>query len=193
MGRMKNTFVHSLDTARGIVLVTVLLLLSILSMSAYLAVERSQFSIRTNSNRLALLQAQYNAEESRRMALPILHDQLAEQQRHTKTVSGVQLHTNVTKLPMSANANRQEKASLVPLLRIQQSELQGAVYIMALPVSLNTQGVSLAQHRAYEGAGQGLGSEASFSKYFELRAKGIAQSRGKEVSYWNASDYRYVP
>ena len=170
-----------IKTGSGFILITVLLLLSILSMTAFLAVERSQFSLRTNSNRLAYLEAKHHAEESRRMALPLLDAQLREQPLDLQALPGVQLHTNVSRLSTAANTNRRYKASLSPLLSIRQAELQGEVFVLALPGQLNTQGVSLVQHRAYQGAGQGLGTAASFSRYFELRAKGIAQAEGVEI------------
>ena len=99
----------------------------------------------------------------------------------------------MSQLNAVASPGRLNKAALQPFLSIQQSELQGEVYILPLPSHLNTQGVSLVQHRAYEGAGQGLGTAASFSRYFELRARGIAYAQGTQISYWNASDYRFVP
>lgn len=184
---------RAVNAEQGFILITVLLLVSILSMSAYLAMERSQLSLRTNQSRLAYHQAKYNAEESRRMALPIIQAQLIEQTIKPQAMSGIQLNTNVSKLISTANPNRLNKASLIPFMSVQQADIQGEVFILALPGRLNTQGVSVVQHRAYQGPGQGLGSAASFSRFFELRAKGIAHSRGKEVSYWNASDYRFVP
>ena len=181
----------------GFILITVLLLLSILSLSAYLAVERSQFSLKTNHNRQAHFQAQHYAEESRLLALPILHalltEQLTKQNNTALAGQGVTLNSTQGLLNTSTTQSRLQKAALIPLLNIRQADLQGEVFVQALPSRLNTQGVSLTQHMAYQGPGQGLGGAGSFANFFELRAKGIVASRGTELTYWSASDYRFVP
>lgn len=180
---------------RGFILITVLLLLGILSLSAYLAIERSQFSLKTNHNRMAHLQARHNAEESRLIALPLLHALLLEQDKPSLIVQGVTMSTSLNLFNTSGTTaqTRLQKAALFPLLSINHAELKGEVFVQALPSQLNTQGVSLTQHMAYQGAGQGLGTVRSFSKFYELRAKGSVDSRGTELSYWSASDYRFVP
>jgi hypothetical protein len=179
----------------GFILVTVLLLLSILSLSAYLAIERSQFSLKTNHNRIAHLQARHNAEESRLIALPILHALLLDRDKSALAAPGVTINAspNLLNAPGANAQTRLQKAALFPLLSIKQAELKGELFVQALPSQLNTQGVSLTQHMAYQGAGQGLGAAGSFSKFYELRSKGSMNYRGAELSYWSASDYRFVP
>lgn len=185
---------------QGFILITVLLLLSILSLSAYLAIERSQFSIKANHNRLSHLQARHYAEESRRLAVPLLQALVFEQDPPAVMTKGMTLHALPSLLnPLSSVATtagtqqRIQKNALLPFLSIRQTTLNGEVFVQALPSQLNTQGVSLVQHMAYQGPGQGLGSKGSFSKLYELRAKGLVLSRGTELSYWSASDYRFVP
>jgi len=180
---------------RGFILITVLLLLGILSLSAYLAIERSQFSLKTNHNRMAHLQARHNAEQSRLIALPILHALLLEQEKSALAAQGVTISASPSlfNTPGATAQNRFQKAALFPLLSINQAELKGEVFVQALPSQLNTQGVSLMQHMGYQGPGQGLGTAGSFSRFYELRAKGSVDSRGTELNYWSASDYRFVP
>ncbi len=182
-------------SASGFILVTVLLLLAILSFSAFIAMERSQFSLKIMQSRQASSQALHRSEQVRYRALPMLEALLSAQDTVSQHEKGQQPGKPALLVPATQTAQqgslRQQHGDL--LLAIDLPELKGEVYVRALPAQINTHGVAIAQHMAYQGAGKGLGSSESFSKLYELRARGVSLSRGEEVSYWTASDYRFIP
>ena len=75
--------VLSMTKASGFVLVTILLLLSILSVSALIAVEQSQLSYKINHARIAQMQARQIAEDGRLLGLKRLESLLADQKHNT--------------------------------------------------------------------------------------------------------------
>jgi type II secretory pathway pseudopilin PulG len=187
--------VNTVRLQRGFILITVLLLLGILSLSAYLAIERSQFSLKTNHNRQIYMQAQHHAEESRLTALPLLQAMLKSPQNSLPKIPGVQYDavTDILSPQSFQTQNRSQKIALIPFLKVERAPIKGEVSLLPLPAQLNTGGVALNQHMAYQGVGQGLGAAGSVLRFFEVRARGIVDIRGTEVSYWTASDYRFVP
>lgn len=154
---------------QGFILIMVLLLLTILSLSAFVAVEQSQFSYKANHTRLAKLKARQISEDGRLMAINKLTTLLKENKLDTNT-NGLKIFTS-----FSQDASRAE------------------VYLKELPVQVLKTGMSLNQNMAYSGLGMGLGNHGSFSTRYELSAKGVVKNKGRDVIFWTASDYQFVP
>lgn len=172
---------HNIETENGFVLVTVLLLMTILSLSAFVAVEQSQFSYKTNNARIAQIRAKQISEDARLTAIAKL-DALLE---------GSELKIeNLTSVKSLDNLKTQ---GLKRLSSMTQNRERADVYLKEFPAQLLKNGVSLSQNMAYSGLGMGLGTQGSFSAHYELRAKGISTNKGREVVFWTASDYRFVP
>jgi hypothetical protein len=74
-----------------------------------------------------------------------------------------------------------------------QQDARTQVYVKELPVQIINNGTSLSQHSSYSGLGSGVGSFGSFARQFEVLSKGIVNEKGRDVTVWTASDYRYMP
>lgn len=172
---------------QGFILVAALLLLSILSFSALLAMERSQFSLKVNKSRLAHIEARHHAETARLKAVALLEASLAEQNNQNLPVL-----INVVNQARN-QSSRFDKEGLPLFVTFNQADLRAEVFVQPLPTRLSTQGVSLTENMAYQGLGKGLGQQGSFSKFYEVRAKGLTRDRQGSLAYWSASDYRFVP
>ena len=165
----------------GFVLVTILLLLSILSVSALVAVEQSQLSYKINHARVAQMKARQISEEARLLGLKKLNFLLADKKLNTHQ----QYANSVT--------DRIKKDSLKHFISVKEVDAEADVYLQTLPTQLLKNGVSLSQNMAYSGLGSGLGSQGSYVTNYELRAQGKALDQGHAVEVWTASDFRFVP
>lgn len=165
----------------GFVLVTVLLLLSILSVSALIAVEQSHLSYKINHARIAHMQARQISEDGRLLGLKRLKSLLADTKQNT--------HMHYAK-PVF---DRVKKDGLKHFLSVKEPSAQVEVSLQALPTKLLKNGVSLSQHMAYSGLGNGLGSQGSYSMHYELRAHGRALDKNNYVDVWTASDFMFIP
>lgn len=173
--------VLSMTKASGFVLVTILLLLSILSVSALIAVEQSQLSYKINHARIAQMQARQIAEDGRLLGLKRLESLLADQKHNT--------HKHYAKPAF----DRLKKNGLKHLLSVKEPYAQADIFLQALPTKILTNGVSLSQNMAYSGLGNGLGSQGSYSMHYELRAHGRARNKDNYVDVWTASDFMFIP
>ncbi len=166
---------------KGFVLVMVMLLMTILSLSAFVAIEQSQLSYKTNNGRVAQTRARQNSDSARLNSLNQLETLLKntsvnlEQNAATKSLG--KLKTSGFSLLASQNLNHGK----------------AEVYYKALPIQVLKNGASMSQAMAYSGLGAGLGSHGTFSTHYELRAKGISSVKGQDVVFWTASDYRFIP
>ena len=166
---------------QGFVLIMVMLLLSILSLSAFVDIEKSQFSYKVNHARLAKIKARQISEDARLRAITKLDALLRANEIKIGNTDSV------------SSSDETENESLKRFTRMNQNNLKAEVYYKALPTQVLKNGVSLSQNMAYSSIGMGIGSQGSFSTYYELRAKGVSKNNGHDVFFWTASDYRFTP
>lgn len=165
---------------RGFILIMVMLLLTILSLSAFVAIEQSQFSYKVNHARVSKMKARNISEDARLSGLNSL-------------VSLIQNNDlNIDNSQINKALDRYKKEGISHFLSVNHNSERADVYIKQLPVQA-IKGVSLVQNMAYSALGIGLGNQESFTARYEIRAKGIAQDKGSEVTFWTASDYRFTP
>lgn len=177
----KIDYEPSLKRASGFVLVTILLLLSILSVSALVAVEQSQLSYKINHARIAQMKARQISEDGRLFGLKQLKILLGDK---THDFHQVYAHPPIDRL---------KRNGLKHLLSLKEADAEVDVYLQTLPTEMLKNGVSLSQNMNYSGLGSGLGSHGSYSTNYELRARGKALDQGYSVDVWTASDFRFFP
>lgn len=165
----------------GFVLVTVMLFLTVLSMSAFVAVEQSQFSYKVNSARIAKIKARAASEQARLTSLSRLEKLLESEE------------INTIKIEPLSSTEKYNMTGLRLLLTRNEQDARAEVYVKELPIQIINNGVSLSQHSGYLGLGSGMGSFGSFARHFEVLSKGLVNEKGRDLSVWTASDYRYVP
>lgn len=169
----------------GFILITVMLLLTILSLSAYVAIEQSQFSYKVNNARTSKVKARQVSEDVRLIALNKLITMLKNNELKLGSDSSNKTLSRYKKtgleLFLSLNRNYTDQAA------------RAEVYVKKLPAQTIKQGVSLVQNMAYSGLGMGLGRYSSFAARYELRAKGVARNNERDVEFWTASDIRLMP
>lgn len=191
---------------KGFVLITVMLLLTILSLSGFVAFEISQFTYKTNQARFTQMHARHISEEARLLAkdelesllLNKLNEPITDSNALNDSKGSANLIMSMDDLEKtlqikSPEASRFEKQGLEPFLEISKVNSSAIVYIQAFPTQMIKNGTELSQHMAYSREGQGLGGRGSFSKNYELRAKGVTRHKGNDVIFWSASDYRFIP
>tara|TARA_R110002167_G_scaffold293739_4_gene498381 strand:- start:272 stop:829 length:558 start_codon:yes stop_codon:yes gene_type:complete len=166
---------------KGFILIMVLLLLTTLSLSAFVAVEQSQFSYKVNHARVSKLKARQISDDARLAAINKLVFMLKNDDLKIGDGS------------IKKSLSRYKKDGLWHFLSLNQNDKSADVYVKKLPTQTLKNGVSLLQSMAYSSMGLGLGNQGSFSVRYEVRAKGIAQDKGSEVTFWTASDYRFTP
>lgn len=165
---------------RGFILIMVMLLLTTLSLSAFVAVEQSQFSYKVNHARVSKIKARNISEDARLSAV-------------NRLVSLIQNNDlNIGNNQINNLLDRYKKEGISHFISVNHNSERAEVYVKPLPVQA-INGVSLVQHMAYSALGMGLGNQESFAAHYEIRAKGIAQDKGSEVTFWTASDYRFTP
>lgn len=181
---------------QGFVLITAILLLSVLTLSGFMAFELSQFSYKTNHARLAQIKARHSSEDARLIAVEklesILRNQASDLNESINVLSSRD-ELIAMKATILSESERYQKDGLIPFLEIVGDGTKSSVYIQEFPVEVVSSGAGLAQHMAYAGDGLGLGGSLSFAKYYEIRAKGVARLKDKELAFWSASDFRFVP
>lgn len=165
----------------GFILIMVMLLLTILSLSAFVAVEQSQFSYKVNHTRVSKMKARNISEDARLSALNKLVSLI---QNNDLTIENSQINKAL---------DRYKKEGIRHFLSVNHKSERAEVYVKQLPVQALKNGVSLVQNMAYSALGMGLGNQESFAARYELRAKGIAHDKGSDVTFWTASDYRFTP
>lgn len=197
---------------KGFVLITVMLLLTILSLSGFVAFEISQFNYKTNQARFTQMHARHISEEARLLAKDELEslllntsngritdsNALNESKGSERSKGSANLIMSMDDLEKtlqikSSESSRFEKQGLEPFLEISKVNSSATVYIQAFPAQMIKNGTELSQHMTYSREGQGLGGRGSFSKNYELRAKGVTRHKGNDVIFWSASDYRFIP
>tara|TARA_R110001592_G_scaffold66678_1_gene204835 strand:+ start:10911 stop:11474 length:564 start_codon:yes stop_codon:yes gene_type:complete len=169
------------NKSKGFVLVLVMLLMTILSLSAFIAVEQSQFSYKSNNGRITQIKARQISEDARLDAIKKLDTLLKDNELKMENLTSTE--------PL----DRLKTQGFKQLFNISHTNSKAEVYLKELPTQLLRSGVPLSQNIAYSGLGLGLGSHGSFSARYELLAKGIANDKGREVTFWTASDYRFTP
>ncbi len=179
--RLKITVESDANTQAGFVLMSILLLLSILSVSAFVAVEQSQLSYKINHARVAQMKARQISEDGRLAGLQQLEFLLADK---NQTIH--QQYSNQV-------ADRFKNDGLKHLLSLNDGNAKAEVFLQALATKMLKNGTSLAQNMGYSGVGSGLGSLGSFSTHYELRAQGVVLDKGNDVEVWTASDFRFIP
>lgn len=165
----------------GFILVSILLLLGILSLSAWVAVEQSQFSYKINDARSAQIRARQYSEEGRLAGLKKLQKMLADTPQD--------IDAQYSDLPI----DRIKKDGLQAFLSTQSAHAHAEIFLRTLPAAVIKSGTSLSQNMAYAGLGSGVGRYGSMSRYYELRAKGTVQARESDIAVWTASDIRIMP
>jgi hypothetical protein len=167
--------------SKGFILIIVMLLLTILSLSAFVAVEQSQFSYKANHARISKIKARQLSEDARLSGLHKLLTLLKNNE------------FNLVNDLATTSSGRYKKEGLKHFLALKNNNARADVFLRKLPAQVLKNGVSLTQNMAYSGLGAGLGRSGSFSTRFELRAKGLTRDKGREVTFWTASDYRFMP
>jgi len=169
------------EKGRGFILIMVMLLLTILSLSAFVAIEQSQFSYQVHHARVSKMKARNISDDARLSAL-------------NRLVSLIQNNDlNIGNRQINKALDRHKKEGISHFLSVNHNSERAEVYVKQLPVQALKNGVSLVQNMAYSSLGMGLGNHESFAARYEIRAKGIAQDKGSEVTFWTASDYRFTP
>jgi hypothetical protein len=171
---------------KGFVLILVMLLMMILSLSAFVAVEQSQLSYKSNNARLAQIKARQISEDGRLIAINKLESLLRDNK--------LKIDDLASDKPISDSLLESLKMEgFEHFLSTSKKNSSADIYIKELPNQQLKNGVSLSQNMAYSGLGKGLGNHGSFSSRYELRSKGVSNDKGHDVVFWTASDYRFMP
>lgn len=176
----KITQSKAYKSASGFVLITVLLLLSILSVTAFVAVEQSQLTFKVNHARVAQVKARQVSENGRLKGveeLQFLLNNKYQNKQHFFT------HNTI---------DRMRSDGLKHFLHLSNGDTEANIFLQTLPSRALKEGVSLSQHMAYAGVGSGLGSQGSFSSHYEIRSQGRAMDKGHYVDVWTASDFMFI-
>lgn len=181
---------------QGFILITVMLLLGLISLSAKLAFDLSQLAYQSNHARWAQIEARHQSENARLEAVELLEAMLLHQAYSSR--EGLNTQLDVVDLvartsTASSEKERYQKDGLLPFVQSTTQHGRSEVFIQAFPSQVMTAGTGLAQHMSYEREGLGVGNKASFSRSYELRSKGSAFLKGHELAFWTASDFRFIP
>ncbi|MFT6031416.1 MAG: type II secretory pathway pseudopilin PulG [Oleiphilaceae bacterium] len=180
------TKVPSDKKEKGFVLILVMLLITILSLLAFVSMEQSQLSYKSNNARLAQIKARQISEDARLMAINKLESLLQN--------NNLKINVPTSDMSLSDKPSKSIKSGgLQHFFSVSHKHTRADVYIKELPNQQFKNGVSLSQNMAYSGLGLGLGSYGSFSARYELRSKGVSSDNGYDVVFWTASDYRFIP
>jgi len=179
--RFENTRFENTRREKGAVLVMSLLILTVLTMLAVMAMDGSRFAYKMSVNRIFYDEAFNHSESARK----------ASAQAVRQLVLTGELSPDILSLSLSADINEDTETEK---LVYKNGQISGDIYISKGVTLANRSGAAIAQFQGYSGAGQGLGAKGSIIKMVEVRSAGRVIGRGLDnLRVWTASDYRIVP